>query len=314
MARRNRDLAGLAALGALGLYMGRDGNKGAARSEDRKTEARSEPSLEELARGSRDLEGGITPQGLNEYGDKIGLQQPASAPSSSASAPAGPANASTRPAANRSMAAAKARQEPYKNPQRGPSFEEISAHNRSQQTAGVSTKPRGSTNRAGSSAADQIPIKTSSNVVASDTDASLRVDEDEASRNIGNALSALPGGAGLKGAHRLAKYLATPRMAEYSQPLISGPVKRLTGPSKAELTAAERAARDAARRAETARENAARYNTEGPLGGEGFIMRKKGGMVKAKKMASGGMTSKPSSASSRADGIASRGKTKCKMY
>lgn len=39
---------------------------------------------------------------------------------------------------------------------------------------------------------------------------------------------------------------------------------------------------------------------------------KKGGAVK--KMAKGGMTSKPSSASSRADGIASRGKTKCKMY
>lgn len=39
---------------------------------------------------------------------------------------------------------------------------------------------------------------------------------------------------------------------------------------------------------------------------------KKGGKVK--KMASGGMTSKPSSASKRADGIASRGKTKCKMY
>ena len=36
---------------------------------------------------------------------------------------------------------------------------------------------------------------------------------------------------------------------------------------------------------------------------------KKGGKVKTKKMASGGMT-----ASSRADGIASRGKTKCKMY
>ena len=39
---------------------------------------------------------------------------------------------------------------------------------------------------------------------------------------------------------------------------------------------------------------------------------KKGGAVK--KMASGGMTSKVSSASRRADGIATRGKTKCKMY
>ena len=39
---------------------------------------------------------------------------------------------------------------------------------------------------------------------------------------------------------------------------------------------------------------------------------KKGGKVK--KMASGGMTSKTSSASSRADGIAQRGKTRGKMY
>jgi hypothetical protein len=39
---------------------------------------------------------------------------------------------------------------------------------------------------------------------------------------------------------------------------------------------------------------------------------KRGGKVK--KMASGGMTSKVSSASKRADGIATRGKTNCKMY
>jgi hypothetical protein len=48
------------------------------------------------------------------------------------------------------------------------------------------------------------------------------------------------------------------------------------------------------------------------LGGSEFTLKKKGGSVKAKpkKMASGGM----SSASKRADGIATKGKTKCKMY
>jgi len=40
---------------------------------------------------------------------------------------------------------------------------------------------------------------------------------------------------------------------------------------------------------------------------------KKGGKATVKKMASGGMTSKLSPASSRADGIAQRGKTKCKI-
>lgn len=39
-----------------------------------------------------------------------------------------------------------------------------------------------------------------------------------------------------------------------------------------------------------------------------------GGQIKAKKMASGGMTSTVSSASKRGDGIASKGKTRCKMY
>ena len=45
-------------------------------------------------------------------------------------------------------------------------------------------------------------------------------------------------------------------------------------------------------------------------GGAGAYGAKKGGAIKVKKMASGGM----SSASKRGDGIASKGKTKCKMY
>ena len=48
---------------------------------------------------------------------------------------------------------------------------------------------------------------------------------------------------------------------------------------------------------------------EGGVRGEGGYGSKRGGLLKAKKMASGGMT-----ASKRADGIATRGKTKCKMY
>ena len=110
-------------------------------------------------------------------------------------------------------------------------------------------------------------------------------------------------------------------MAEYSTPLLNAPAKQLTGPSKADLVARDRAARAAARQEEMLKENASRYglNPNAPgyegaagavrskLGGDDFTVMKKGGKVK--KMASGGMT-----ASSRADGIASRGKTKCKMY
>ena len=107
-----------------------------------------------------------------------------------------------------------------------------------------------------------------------------------------------------------------------STPQLSAPAKQLTGPSKADIVARDRAARAASRQEEMLQENASRYglNPNAPgyegaagavrrnLGGEDFSLgMKKGGAVK--KMASGGMT-----ASRRGDGIASRGKTRCKMY
>jgi hypothetical protein len=49
----------------------------------------------------------------------------------------------------------------------------------------------------------------------------------------------------------------------------------------------------------------------GGMGGGGMGGMKRGGVVK--KMASGGMTSKTTSASKRGDGIAQRGKTKGRM-
>lgn len=132
------------------------------------------------------------------------------------------------------------------------------------------------------------------------------------------------GGPGLKAVGAAAKNLANrggQKVAEYSTPLLNAPAKQLTGPSKADLLARDRAARAAARQEEMLKENASRYglNPNAPgyegaagavrskLGGDDFTVMKKGGKVK--KMASGGMT-----ASSRADGIASRGKTRCKMY
>ena len=52
---------------------------------------------------------------------------------------------------------------------------------------------------------------------------------------------------------------------------------------------------------------------EQDLGGMGGTMMKKGGAVKAKAFANGGSVSKVSSASSRADGCATKGKTKGRM-
>lgn len=107
---------------------------------------------------------------------------------------------------------------------------------------------------------------------------------------------------------------------------LGSPTQRLGGPSAASVKEAERAARAEKLREQVLRENAANYGLDpnapgyeaamralrSNLGGKDFTLKKKGGAIKAKpqKMASGGM----SSASKRADGIASKGKTKCKMY
>jgi hypothetical protein len=112
------------------------------------------------------------------------------------------------------------------------------------------------------------------------------------------------------------------------QGTLPAPQGRISGPSKSDLTARDRAGREAARREEMLRENAEAYglNPNAPgyeaaaralrekLGGSDFTLKKRGGAIKTKKMASGGMTSKASSASKRGDGIASKGKTKCKIY
>jgi hypothetical protein len=113
-----------------------------------------------------------------------------------------------------------------------------------------------------------------------------------------------------RAAEKGAKEMVTERLA--------APAKQITGPSKAELMARDRAARAASRNEEMLNENASRYGldpnapgygaTAGALreniGGKDFTVKKKGGTV---KMAKGGMT-----ASSRGDGIAQRGKTRGK--
>lgn len=164
-----------------------------------------------------------------------------------------------------------------------------------------------------------------------------RVSGNEFTRNVGNILNApvvgmLPVGRAVRGAASLRQppealaALPAPARGGASQARLPAPQARLTGPSRGTMKDAERAARQEALRQQVLRENAANYgldpNASGyeaamralrkDLGGSEFTLKKKGGSVKAKpkKMASGGM----SSASKRADGIATKGKTKCKMY
>jgi len=144
--------------------------------------------------------------------------------------------------------------------------------------------------------------------------------------------TALLPGAGLKSVASLAKMFANKDKGSYynQQALANNPTRQLSSPSKAELMARDRAARAEAKREEMLKENAANYglNPSAPgysaaaqslrenIGGKDFTVKKKGGSIKAKskpmKLASGG--SIRSSASKRGDGIASKGRTRGKMY
>jgi hypothetical protein len=88
---------------------------------------------------------------------------------------------------------------------------------------------------------------------------------------------------------------------------------KLTGPTKRQIVERDRAARAAKREAEKEEFNRRGVDRFIDSTFEGGM--KKGGKVKAKpvkKMAFGGVTR--SAASKRADGIATKGKTKCKIY
>ena len=140
--------------------------------------------------------------------------------------------------------------------------------------------------------------------------------------------TAMMGGAGLKTLQGLAKKMATPKMATYTQPALSAPTPRLPY-DKAGAVGRARDARAAARQEEMLAENAARYGLDPKapgyeaaagairkeLGGKDFSFKRGGAVKKSakpmKKMASGGSTS---GASKRGDGIAQRGHTRGKIY
>jgi len=151
--------------------------------------------------------------------------------------------------------------------------------------------------------------------------------------------STMMGGAGLKAVGAAAKNLANRGAGQTLQTIeqqalpyagakqiANNPTRQITGPSKGDLVARDRAARAATRNEEMLRDNARRYGLDPDninpavadqvrkgLGGKDFSLgMKRGGAVK--KMASGGMTSmSSSSASRRGDGIASKGKTRGKI-
>jgi hypothetical protein len=169
------------------------------------------------------------------------------------------------------------------------------ARKASMSTDAMKNASRAQARRGSASIVDQIPGQDRSGPTGGE-----RVSGTELSRNVSNTMNALAplgGGVGKIGAE-----LATAGRAQRGYNAAQAARRSAEGMSPAEALAAREAAAQAAREAKTLNPNAW---LAGPKGmAENF---RKGGAVK--KMASGGMT-----ASRRGDGIASRGKTRGKMY
>jgi hypothetical protein len=318
---RNRNLAGLAALGALGYYMARGDKKGPGEAvpipEDRGTmtgdaftraaglQAAASPAA--VTRADDEGRAGFL---RSDEGDLYTLD-----PNLAASMVRRPGAAPGRTASTRSMAPASAanipmevpsrgRREMLKNPQRGPSYEEIAAYNRAPAAPVATRSMTPARPQTREEAIAQIPTSTGSRYssVASDTDPSLRETGSEFGRNVGNTLAALTplgGGFGKVGAELATAKGAAERAAKSRE--LAQEAIRTQKPTKFTSTKSTAPARTSA----ATKSRVKKFNEE-----EAGVEFKRGGSAKTKKMASGGM----SSASKRGDGIASRGKTKCKMY
>jgi hypothetical protein len=320
---RARDLAGLAALGALAYHL-RPGK-------DLKTETQNTGADPDAAMGA----GAVSPEdarGNAEMARMAALDNPDFEPGMYTKEPGGDsAPAPARAAPTRSAAAAPARAPARPAPRpsagmnnsaggRGPGFGEVEAY-RQQQYEAAQRQAATPAARAARQAA--IEGQAAENMTGDFIPMGRLA---KAAGSAGTALAKFAGPKALGMSERKALEMAERKGLGSPEPraLANNPTRQITGPSKADLVARDRAARAAARERGMLEENAARYNLDpsdpafaaqaaavrSSLGGKDFTLRKKGGKVKTKKMASGGM----SSASKRADGIATRGKTKYKIY
>ena len=315
MARRNRvaDLAGLAALGALAYKFG-SGRQAPAPVEDRSryVDRAGDAVTSSFASGDP----GYSDADMAEYRRQVAAMQPAA--QAAAEAPMDTSdflsrrlriNPETgeaysmdniapmdrprvaRPATPRADAIAAA----YRDPSR-----RLDVLQRGQPPARQAA-PAASRPPTREELMAQIPMGGTRTVEGGE-----RVSGNEFTRNVGNILNApVPGFVPVSGAVRAAKAAEVPLEG---REMVSNPMAWMAGPKgMKQMQAQENAERAAAAAAKAKKKPKSKALSEEDVTG-GAIGYKKGGKVK--KMSSGGM----SSASKRGDGIASRGKTKCKMY
>jgi hypothetical protein len=318
---RKRDLAGLAALAALGMTMANRGGKGGV--SERQITADREANI--APQGMEDDSGMDPMEAANKRTERTLMPNERGAPGTSETMfPSGrTGGGGGRPAAAPAKPATSAvpRLIDRTPPQggsgggRGPTAEELAAYN--SRSSSKYPDIRGS-------AADSLAAENRRKV----REGSEGLEGVYPEQMIGSGA-----GVGLKTLHGIAKNLAgrtaakeAPAAAAPYLKELPAPTKQLTGPSKADLMARDRAARASGRNEEMLRENARRYGLDPDnmnpaaaqairkgLGGDEFSLPlKKGGKVKAKGYAMGGAIK--SSASSRGDGIATKGKTRGKIY
>ena len=328
MAKRTGQLAGLAALGALGYLLTKDRKKANDLPAPGALSRQEEPEVESgdfISRRMRmdpttgratGVEGPMSPA---QVARRIAATTPSAAPT-----PAAPAASTTSGMDSRAGGVGMENYVPRRTtpttgtdsraggvgmdryvPRRplpkpagagrggqgGPTAEELEAYRRAPRTTTAAPQARGS-------AVDQIP-KDSSLYTPTTGEP---VTGNEFTRNVSNTLRALTpmgGGFGNVGMELLTAKGAAERVAKAKE--LAEAARKAQPGTKFTST----------RSSSTARANEATKRTRKFNEDEAGLEFKKGGRAKAKKMASGGMTS---SASSRGDGIASRGKTKCKMY
>lgn len=287
MGKRTGQLAGLAALGALGYMMSRD--KGGKNLPAPSAAAAMEEAPREIDRGDdRDIGGGFNPSAgpMRAAAPRVTRAAPVADNAATDEVPgAGAAlarfqqeTAGMSPALAQGRAPMTRRQPTTQTYKRtgGPEAGEVEAYMASRAAA-----------RNAAPAASAATPRMDNRPDLSTPEGRRRAEQEQAIENV-YPEQYFVGGPGIKTVAALAKGLANrggARVAESTAPYL----KELAAPTRALPAPVPR-----------------------------LPAYKKGGAVKAKpavkKMASGGMTSKASSASKRADGIAQRGKTRGKLY
>jgi hypothetical protein len=356
MARRGSDLAGLAALGALGYFIGRGGNTPASTGSGKTTTtttADAGPSVTDDMRQRAIAEGEKVSEGerVSRYKPNVyDVEDARTAPAARPSAVTAPSVRTGVDPRDREAAMSRGRRAPVQSTGsgggRGPTAEELAAYEAYRKN-NYGNEGRSRPTPMNSGSVRDIPTGGPAGWQGGQGE---KIDSTELGRQFSNTLAAAgPGklsgvskiGYELKNADRIRKAAMAGEVPSAGREAVTNPMAWMAGPKNASKFAGEvestgreavtnpmawmagpkgmaemnQAGPSMTTRAREAAEAAAARFRKKPLSEAdttgGAIGYKRGGKTKPKKMASGGMAR--SGASKRADGIATKGKTRGKI-